>query len=369
VANAAMLSGQTDRPAGPPVVAGGIVPFFYGTNQYVEKFDTTSQLLDANQHEIVRNVIPGGFMRGVRMQVRSTGGVLGTGAVAADGPYTLFPTVTLENMDGSPIIYPMSAWTQAYREFYGRYWNGDPTRRFDFSNTVNPSFSLWMKPEIRHTACVMANTDSRSQYKIRYIFATFTAFMGTVGTATAPTVTVTLYLETWAQPDKDDLNGHPIEELPPGLNLAVLFRHQSINLAAAGSNNTLQLNLMGNEIRLFLWVMRDSTGARADLASDPIRWRLDDKNLGVFSPDELFNRMADFYSALQTGSTRPTGLYAWPRFFNPGDMIGESWMTTNNATYCIWETATAAGGTNGTVEIVVEEVVTRGDVPLELESI
>lgn len=366
---AAVAGGATHAPSGPPTAGGRVIPFFYGTNQYVEKFTATSQLLGANQVEQVANINPGGFMRGVRLEVRSTGGVLGTGAVSADGPWTAHASVTLENIDGSPIMYPMSAYAHGQAGWFFRPWDGDPSRRFDFSNTINPSYSLFMKPEIRHTAGVLANTDARALYRIRYTYATLAQFLGTVGTATAPTVTTTGYLESWAQPDAADLRGNPIEELPPGLNLATIRRHQVINLSAVGADNTFQISNMGNEIRGFMWIMRNSAGARADLASDPVRWRLDNRSLGVFAQQEIFNRMSDFYESLQNGSTRPTGIYVWPRFFDMGRMVGEAWMTTTNATYLIWETATAAGGAGGTIEIVTDEVVPMGPVPMELESI
>lgn len=357
-----------EKPAGAPV-SGGVVPFLYGTNQYVEKFDSTSQLLGAAQVEIAKNINPGGFLRGVRLEVTSTGGVLGTGAVSADGPWSAVASATIENIDGAPIRYPMSAYAHGQLAWWARPWDGDPSRRFDFSNTINPAFSLFLKPEIRQTAGVLANTDARALYRVRYTFNTLAGFLGTVGTATAPTVTVTLYMETWAQPDKNDLLGRPIEELPPGGNLQTIARHQVINLAAVGADNTFQISNMGNEIRCFIWIMRNSAGARTDLASNPVRWRLDNRSLGVFSPTEIFNRMSDFYESLQNGSTRPTGVYVWARFFDVGRMVGEPWMTTANATYLLWETATAAGGAGGTLEVLTDEVVPGGEVPMELESI
>lgn len=366
---AAVAGGASHAPAGPPTTGGSVVPFFYGTNQYVEKFFSQTTTLGSNQVEAVSNINPGGFMRGVRVEVRSASGVIGSGAVAGDGPWTALPSLTLENIDGSPIIYPMSAYAHMCRQWFGRPWWGDPSRRFDYSNTVNPSFSLFLQPEIRHTAGVLANTDARAQYRVRFTYATLAQFLGTVGTATAPAVTVTCYLESWAQPDAADLRGNPIEEIPPGLNLATIARHQIINLSAVGADNTFQISNMGNEVRLFLWIMRNSSGTRTDLASNPIRWRLDNRSLGVFSTDEVFNRMSDFYESLQNGSTRPTGVYAWPRFYDPGRMVGESWMSTTNATYLIWETATAAGGAGGTIEIITDEVVPVGPVPMELESI
>lgn len=366
---AAVAGGAAHAPSGAPTT-GNVVPFFYGSNQYVEKFYTTAATtLGTAQVEFVSNVNPGGFMRGVRLVVRSSGGALGTGVLGADAPTHVIASATLENIDGSPIIYPMNGYAHSIRGWAARPWDGDPARRFDYSATINPSFSLFLRPEIRHTAGVLANTDARALYRVRFTLATLAQYLTTVGTATAPAVTVTAYLESWAQPDSADLRGNPIEEIPPGLNLATLARHQVLNLAAVGADNTFQISNMGNEIRWFGWIMRDSNGVRADLASNPIRWRLDNRSLGVFDTQEVFNRMTDFYQALQNGSVRPLGNYWWPRFFDPGRMVGEAWMPTTNATYLIWETATAAGGAGGTIEIITDEVVPVGRVPMELESI
>lgn len=368
---AAVAGGAQHAPAGPPTAGGSMVPYFYGTNQYVEKFAIDVTTPGANAVEKVFNVNPGGFMRGVRLEVRSTGGTLGTGVVAADGPWTLFSSISLENIDGSPIIYPMQGFSHYVRQWFSRPWWGDPSRRYDFSNTINPAFSMFMQPEIRQTAGVLANTDARALYRIRFTYAPFSSFLGTVGSATAPTVTTTCYLESWAQPDATDLRGTPIEQLPPGLQLATLTRHQIINLASASNANVFQASNTGNEIRVWLMLLRDGNGVRQDALSDPIRWRLDNRSLGVMGPNEVFNRMNDFYESLQNGtSTRPTGVYVFPRFFDPGRMVGEAWMATTNASYIIWESTTAAGITGvGTLELITDEVVPLAALPMELESI
>lgn len=347
---------------------GGNVPFFYGSNLYVEKFATDTHLLTTTSQEFSHNITPGGFLRGVRLQVRSSGGTGGT--AAADNPWNVFSSTTLENIDGAPIKYPMGGYADYASALFFRPWDGDPARRDDFVQGVNPSFSLFIRPEIRHTAGVLANTDARALYRIRYTLNTAAAVI-TSG-STAPTVVVTCYLETWAQPDQADLHGNMIESLPPGLNLSTLRRHQIFTLNSAGADNQLQLTNVGNELRGALLILRDSNSARQDYLSDPIRWRLDNRSLGVFAPAEVFNRMNDFYPNLSNGtSQRPTGTYVWPRFYNPGAMVGESWLATTNATYLIWESATVAGAANlpGTVEIITDEVVPVGPVPMEMESI
>lgn len=366
---AAAVAGQTSPTGSAPAQGTGtVVPFFYGTNQYVEKFATNTTTLTTTSTEQQFNINPGGFLRGVRLEVRSASGVLGGGTLSGDAPAVALASVALENIDGSPIQYPMNGYAHLTSQWFFRPWHGDPARRFDYSATVNPAFSLFVQPELRQTAGVLANTDARALYRIRWTYATL-ATLVTGGAPTAPAVTVTAYMESWAQPDASDLRGNPIEEIPPGLNLATLRRQQIINLAAAGADNTFQLSNMGNEVRGILMILRNSSGVRTDLLSDPVRWRIDNRSLGVFSNQEIFNRMSDFYESLTNGSTRPTGVYVFPRFYDPGRMVGESWLATTNATYLIFESATAAGGSGGTIQIITDEVVPVGPVPMELESI
>lgn len=344
------------------------VPFFYGSNLYVQKFATQQWQLTSTSQEFTQPVTAGGFLRGVRLQVRSSGGVGGT--ATQDNPWNVFSSITLENVNGAALMFPMTGYAYYVASWLTRPWWGDPAKRYDYAAGPNPSCSLSIFPEIRHTAGVLANTDARSQYRIRFTLNT-AANVITSG-STAPTVTVTSYAEIWAQPDAADLNGNPIQPLPPGLNIQTLRRHQILTLNGASSDNQLQLTNVGNEIRAMIHIVRDSNSTRQDYYSDPIRWTLDDRNLGVFSPDEVFQHMGDFYGSLANGtSQRPTGVYVWPRFYDPGQLNGQAWLGTTNATYLNWETSTVGNGTNlpGTVEIITDEVVPVGTVPMQMESI
>lgn len=362
---AAAAAGSTSA----PVQSGGggaTVPFLLASNLYVEKFSSIAAALSTSQQPQTINVIPNGYMSGVRMELRSSGATAGT--VTADSPWNVYPNIELDNIDGANIIYPMAGYSHYAANWMFRPWEGDPARRTDYAQAINPSCSLSIRPEIRSTAGVLANTDARSQYKIAYTLNTASSVV--TGLSGTLTTTTTLYLETWAQPDARDLHNNPQEAVPPGLNLQTLRRHQILTLNGAGSANTFQLANTGNELRGVLLLVRDSSNVRQDFLSDPIRWRLDTRAMGTFSPNEVFNLMNDQYDQLQNGtSARPTGLYMFPRFRDPGDLTGQGWLTTTNATYCIFETATAAAGGVGTVEIITDEAIPVGPVPAELDSI
>lgn len=353
---------------------GAMVPFNVGSNLYSELiFTDTSAALPATPTEFVHNITPGGFLRGVRLIVTSSGGSLGTGALAADSPFNLFTSISLENIDGSPIKYPMSGYSYFLENLYCMPWLGDPRLRVgEFSNTVNPAFTLFIKPEIRWTAGVLANTDARAQYRIRYTLNTLAGFLGTVGSATSPAVTVKGYLESWAQTDQSDLHGNAIAPLPDGLSIGRILRQDVKVLNGAGADNQLQFSNTGNEYRCIIVVVRDSLGARQDYLSDPVRFRVDDRSLWTRSPNEIIATMNDFYENQNTGVlVRPTGVYVIPRFRNPGNLTGEYWMPTSNATYVVLQSATSGTAVNvpGTVQIITDEVVPIAAVSSDLEGI
>lgn len=369
VATATAAAGSQSQAVGAPSGGGATVPFFFGSNKYVEKITIDNYTITAGgSQEFVHNITPGGFLEGVRVEVRSSGGVAGT--AAADNPGIAIQSASIENIDGGPIVYNMDGFAHLVANGLFRPWLGWYANRFDYVSGSNPSFSLYLQPEIRHTAGVLANTDARAQYRVRTTFNTG-AKMFSAAPTTYPTLAVQYYLESWAQPDAADLHGNPIQPTPDGLNLATQRRHQILAMNSGSALNQFQLSNTGNELRGVLLIVRDNAGVRQDYLTDPIRWRLDNRTMGTFSPTEVFNRMADFYDFIGFGTvTRPTGVYMWPRFFQPGELFGEAWLPTTNATYTIFETASNASLTApGTVEAITDEVIPVGNVPAELESI
>lgn len=364
-----MPAGGNPSPAATTPSGGGVIPFLLGTHPYAERMPTDTWQTTANAQEFVHNITPGGFLRGVRLMIKGAGGV--AGVPTADAPWNALQSVSIENIDGSPILYPMNGYSYYLVCKYFSPWKGDPAKHYDFSNNqATPSFTLNLFPEIRDTAGVLANTDARAQYRVRYTFAPTTAFGS--GYTTAPTFTANVFMESYSQPDSQDLHGNSIQPTPDGLAVAHIVRQQTVTLNATGADNIVQLSNTGNELRGLILVVRDSNGARQDYLSDPIRVRLDDRSLGVFSPDEIFNRMAEFYPFLSNGSSsRETGVYVLPRFRRPGELDGSFWLPTTNATYLVIESSTLSTAVNvpGTIQVITDEVIPVGSVPGNLEGI
>jgi len=395
------LAAQTSGGGG-----GGANPFQVATNLYAEKNlqgSVSSQLLTGSAITNGGSVNAGQFLRALRLMYRTVTAGSG-GTVFGDAPWSVFSQLDLTNVDGSEILYNMGGYAYYLGEKYFRPWLCDPGRRYDYqvaSATSGGSMTLSLMPEIRFTAGVLANTDTRSQYRFDYALNG-----GTLWTAvtTYPTVAVIPYMDAWAQPDAMDLQGTPNQPLPPGVNLQVKRRHQIFTLNGIGSDNTLLSTLTGNAIRGMILVTRNGSagGPRVDGFVDPFYWYQDNRSLGRLNPDMIRQWADDFYdmfnisgqsnaqtpgnpsttsnnatdglsgNALYSGAgAMDAGVYVFPRWIEPGSMYGQGWLYTANSTKLQFESATSSNVTTspGTCELITDEVYPVGPVDPTLVDI
>ena len=371
----------------PPASAqpqAGEIPFTVGSNLYREApFSTTTLQLGASSQEVTNNVTPGGFLRGVTMQVTSTGGVIGAGVLANDGPYGILQSCSLEDISGGPILYPMGGFQYAMIQKYLRPWDGDPGKRPNFSNTVNPAFTLRFFAEVKDTLGVLANTDARAQYRFRFTLAAANQAgpygLTTSAATTNPTVTVKLYIESWAQPDLQDLLGNPIQQIPDGLAASRFLMHEQPPLT--GANNVIRETLTGNELRGLIFVIRNGDANKTridwtDANAGPIDFRLDARRIWKMSPSQIIEEMAAFYPAIGAGTwVREAGVFVVPRYSgasSAGDNMagqGEYWLQTVEQTLLQLEFGGADVTTPpGSFEIIYDALAIAGELSAELEG-
>lgn len=349
--------------------AAGANPFWEVTNLFAQPNKQGAVLATAMGAATIPGggqINPGNYLRGLRLVVRSTGGI---GAATGDNPFNFFSALGMQNTDGAEILYNViNGFAYGMRQRYLRPWLRDPMTSYDFAQSANPSMTLFLQPEVRHNLGVLENTDTRSQYSWTQTINTAAAIGATIN---PPTVTVTPFVDMWAQPDDSDLEKVPNQRIPPGANLQTKTRHQTFALNAAGSGNTFLSTLQGNAIRGCLLIVRDSTGARVDYLTNPIQWTQDQRSLGSLSPDQVWQWEEDQYAPYGVRAPRPIGIYAFPRFFNPGDLYGQGWLYTANSTALQWESTTLGTGINlpGTVELLQEEVYAVGAIDPSLIDI
>lgn len=393
--------------AGPAAPSGGGGnPFQLASNWYAEKNNqggSTGFTLGTSQANVGGSINAGQYLRGVRLIVRTTtAGTVGTGGTTTDAPFNLLTQVDLVNVDGSEILYNMGGFAHAIAQKYTRPWQGDPFQYPDAANStvLSPQCTLFLQPEIRWTAGCLANTDSRSQYRFDASIDTAANYLqGGTGFTVFPVVTVTPYMDAWAQPDDKDLQGTPNAPTPPGLSLQVKRRHQIFTLNAATSDNIMQSALTGNALRAQIFVTR--TGAnllRSDLFTDPIQWQIDNRSMGKISTQVgatvaagsglleqwMYEQYAEYFPTIVTASTtngnrpptayqpyaREAGVYVFPRFVKPGSLHGQGWLYTANNTKEIFETSTSSNfNTSATAELISDEVYPVGPVDPSLTDI
>jgi hypothetical protein len=363
VSGAAAASGGA---SGAAVAGSGMNPFYQVTNLFAQQNyqgQITSYQLGASTLPGGGQINPGNFLRGLRLQVRTiTAGA--TQTTQADGPYILFLYAGLQNVDGSEILYNVLSGYEYYlAQFLFRPWLMLPSLRASYAyNTTTVAFDMFLQPEVRQQLGVLENTDSRSQYQWSQTINTEAAVVGAAGTS--PTLSILSFIDTWAQPDGEDLEQTPNQQIPEGANLQTKLRHQTFTAAAAGGSNTFLSTLTGNAVRGQVLIFRDGSNVRQDGLSNPIQWQLDQRNLSSVAPDQYFRWAEDFYSQYYAASyVRPTGVYPFPRYYNPGEVYGQGWLYTANSTAESWSSSTAAGisGT-GTVTLLQEEVYATGPV-------
>lgn len=405
---AAAASAAGGAPSAPTSNAGaGQNPFQICTNLYAEKNLQgllSAQAATGTAQQFGGQVNAGQFLRGVHVMVRNSNTPAGISAIngrdpatpSTDGAFDVLANLDLINVDGSEILYNMSCYAHYLMQKYSKPWLKDRALAYDYqapSATNGGSFTIFLQPEIRWTAGVLANTDTRSQYRFDYTLAAMTA-------TTLPQYNVTPYMDAWAQPDAMDLQGTPNQPVPPGVNLQVKRRHQLFTINS-GADNTILSTLTGNAIRCMVIIARNSSNVRVDGFSDPLYWYLDNRSLGRLNPDIIRQWAEDQYASytLQGGSqgnsltasdfygnsnnatdglAANTGNYTgaasydfgvavFPRFLEPGELYGQGWLYTANSTKLSWETTSANSAVS--YELVQDEVYPVGNVDPTLVDI
>ena len=371
---------------GTPSAGGGVNPFWEVTNLFSQKNKIgafTGAVTGAVQ-TMAGQINFGNYMRGLRLQVRTT--TAGSGTYTAPTNYTgdlgfqLFSQMGIQNTDGAEILFDViNGFAYYQRAKYMRPWLKDWASAYDYINaygTTGVSFTAFLNTEVRQQLGALENTDTRSQYTFSANIATSgagVAQLGTFGTS-QPVLAITPYTDMWAQPDNTDLEGVSNQRIPPGVNFQTKTRHQLFPLGVNGTDNNFLSTLTGNAVRACLYIARDSNGNRQDAFTEPITITLDNRNLGNLSQDQLW-RWADDMLSSYVQSARATGVYPFLRWYDPGDMKGQGWLYTANSTAFNVETTTGTGApaapapsnggpgvtvTPGTVELLQEEVYAVG---------
>jgi hypothetical protein len=264
--------------------AAAAVPFVASAHEYTENAFTIVRQIDGAQHQEQARDIPAyGFYRSMFLEVVGTGAVIGEGVTHPDFPFNVIATVSMEDVNSTPIMGPLTGWQLLYANIInGNVFQQDPRRNplyVSGSATGNFAFYLRIPQEIYHHNAMgcLPNENASSTYKVKITTESGTVLFTTAPT-TLPSVSITATLEAWTQPSDTNYEGTPQAQDPPAVGTAQFFsaNTQAINV---GANNP-QLKKVGNLIRSVVIECRNGAGLRDDTVfPNPFRLTWDQRNI------------------------------------------------------------------------------------------
>lgn len=272
--------------------AAVISPFTRAARENVQPMDDwTSAVLGAaaQQHGPV-DVPAFGYLRAIVLLVQASGGVAGGSAavLAGDAPWNIIQTIQLNDVNGQPIVGPLSGYELYIVNKYGGYqFLADPTLSPAFATGGTGGNATWLlRLPIEITArdglgC-LPNQNAASTYKVTYTVNT-SALVFATAPGTTPVVRTRLYLEAWSQPlPNDPVRGQPQATIPPAMGTTQFWSHY-IKAVSAGAQ-TVQLPRVGNLIRMIAFLLYST-------ATPSLRTTVDfpDPSLIVWDSRQLLN--------------------------------------------------------------------------------
>lgn len=351
----AMAGGESGAaPAG--VVA--MLPFTSSAHEHTEvAFAQRSVTPGAAEVTLDPISIPAsGYLRHIFIEAIGAGGAAGT--VAADGPWNLFSSVTMQEVNGSNIVggSGFTGFDLFLANLFGGYaYRQDPRDLPGFVGAApNPSFNIRVPAEISSKDGLGALVNQNAAALFQLLLSV--APSGTVFSAaptTIPTFTVRGWLEAWTLPAAADSAGHPQSQTPPLVGTAQYWSKRRKAVLVGG--NTVELTRLGNLIREIIYVARDGTGVRVDTVfPDPIQFTWDNNVLHAMSQRYLIQ---NYWEKVLSNSARLTGVFVLSyAHINDGKMGNEDpnlWLGTTAAARV---EITGNSAVAGSIETLVGEV-------------
>lgn len=332
-----------------------LLPFTASAHEHTEPAFTVTVTPGAAVQNLNPIDVPAyGYLRHIVLEITAAGGAGGT--IAADGPWNLIQSVTLQDVNGANIVGPIDGYALYVANLLGGYvFNNNPANLPNFSGSApNPSFSIRIPVEIsaRDALGALANQNAAANYKLSLAVNSLAAAFS-VAPTTAPTLTIRGWLEAWTLPAPSNNRGEPQAQVPPLLGTGQYWSTTTRSILAG--NNTLGVTRVGNLIRNIGLIARDATGVRADTVfPDPLQFNWDGNQIHNASVRYFKNIL---FERIGGGFTLPAGVLALPFSHGLTGRMGNEtpdlWLPTTQSSRL--EFAGNAGAA-GSIQMVVNEV-------------
>ena len=268
---------RAGKSAPPPMP---MVPFTRAAPEHEEGFLDTTVTQTTSAQELAGGFIdvPSfGYMRGIMLSFIASGGTGAAAVYREDAPWSVIDSIQLQDVNGAPIIGPITGYSLFLLNRFGGYFAGgfasSPDQWGSYAAPTtngNYTFSIYLPCELspRDGVGSLPNMNSAQAYKLRVTIAPLTRVYSTNPT-TIPSLRVRGTLLAWFQPNETSPGGAPQAQQPPALGTTQFVTQTTFSIGGAGQQNLL-LPRRGNLIRLMIGVFRDGTGARSAAWPDPI---------------------------------------------------------------------------------------------------
>jgi hypothetical protein len=287
------LTPTSDKKGGDSGPAVAPNPFTRGAREHAEPFaDVSTAMVAASSTQVGPiDVAAFGFLRCIVLLVTCSGGTGAAGTLREDAPWTILDNIQLTDVNGAPIVGPLSGFDLFLANKWGGYTHDtDPANSpsYTVADTNNPAFLLRIPVEVTAwDGCgSLPNMSAAQAYKLSYtVSAASTVYSVNPGT-TLPTVRVKAFIEAWTQPTPYDLAGVPNTTQPPAMGTTQYWTKTVVNITSG--DQRVRLTRVGNLMRNVLLVFRNATPVRATTTfPDPLRVEWDGKIMHNVSRDLL----------------------------------------------------------------------------------
>lgn len=348
------MPATSPAPAARPAVVTAL-PFTASAHEHTEPATTLTVVQTAAIQNLNPIDVPAyGYLRHLVIEVVASGGTGGT--AAADGPWNIIQSVSLQDVNGANIVGPIDGYALFIANLLGGYaFNNNPTNLPSFVGTApNPAFQIRVPVEIsaRDGFGALANQNSAANYKLS-LSINSTANAYSVAPSPLPTYTIKVWLEAWTVPAAQNNRGDVQAQVPPLLGTGQ-FWSQMTRTTLLG-NNTVQLTRVGNLLRNIALIGRDVSGVRTDtVLMDPVQFNWDGNQIHNASLRYFKNYL---FEKVGGAFTYPAGVMALPFSHGltgrMGDESPDLWLPSSQSSRLEFVGTTLAAGS---IQVVTNEV-------------
>ena len=291
-----------------------------------------------------------GYVRRFRFRLTATGGAGTSVAGTADAPWNAVQQIVVTSPGGTQLMqgdgYGILHLVNKYGGQNGLWTYGDPAALPNYSGIAastgdfDLASSLPLEAAKGYGVISMASASELPTVSVQ-LSASGTVY--STAPTTEPTLTLALGAEYYWLPLDSTIE-------PPGLGSTMQWNKQTA-YPGIGSASNVEVNVpkLGGYISTFIFVLRDSTGARIDAFPDPISFYLD--GVPVFNQKPLADVEDDMAGQFQlaSGFLRETGVLVFTRKTSLAQVemglldTGEGYLSSNPGTSVVLQ------GTWGTI--------------------